>query len=255
MSNKTSFQIISDLHLEKLNSDTTNITSILKPVSPYLILAGDICHVNMTDRLENFLRQVCSWFELVIYVPGNHEYYSTPNYPDKSISEINKILTDFEYKFENLRILNRKCIMINNICILGCTLWSQPKINVNQRWIKIKDITTQKYEKMFNDDLEYIENTIFECKNNNMKLLVVTHYCPSFDLTKKYTSKHIRYKSLYASGLDLLLKQEYVDTWIYGHTHVNVDIITDGGTHVVSNQKGKPREKVENFSTNKIVYI
>ena len=81
------------------------------------------------------------------------------------------------------------------------------------------------------------------CQTKNYKLLVVTHYCPSYNLLGRgYDPQNRgldRYSCLYASNLDHLLSKEKVHTWVFGHSHQNYDYITPTGTRVVSNQRAK----------------
>ena len=90
--------------------------------------------------------------------------------------------------------------------------------------------------------------------DNNLKLLVVTHHCPTYSCLKA-SRKTDKYRSLYASDLDYLLSSCKVHTWVCGHVHTNFDFITEGGTRVVSNQKGKPKDKVPDFSLEKIIEV
>ena len=94
------------------------------------------------------------------------------------------------------------------------------------------------------------------CKKKNKKLLVVTHYMPTysiFDTIKKF--KKDKYISLYASNLDHFLNKDYVHTWISGHIHINFDIITNGGTHLVGNQLGKPKDNIKDYNMKKVITI
>ena len=92
------------------------------------------------------------------------------------------------------------------------------------------------------------------CKENNLQLLVVTHHCPSYDVLSEYKSAD-KYVSLYVSKLDHLLKSENVHTWVAGHTHKNFDFISKGGTRLVSNQRGKPRDNVYDFSKSFVIEV
>jgi UDP-2,3-diacylglucosamine pyrophosphatase LpxH len=67
--------------------------------------------------------------------------------------------------------------------------------------------------------------------------------------------KRDRYVSLYFSNLDNLLTKEKVHTWICGHIHQNFDYITNGGTRLVGNQYGKPRDNIDDYSKEFLVKI
>jgi hypothetical protein len=48
------------------------------------------------------------------------------------------------------------------------------------------------------------------------------------------------------SDLDDLIESSHIDSWVFGHTHANVDKIVFN-TRIVSNQAGYPGENVSNF--------
>ena len=109
---------------------------------------------------------------------------------------------------------------------------------------------------------------IDHCQENNMKLIVITHHCPSFnimdntykmlqnnDYGKENIKKRDRYVSLYFSKLDNLLTKEKVHTWICGHIHQNFDYISKGGTRLIGNQYGKPRDNIDDYSKEFVVKI
>jgi hypothetical protein len=57
------------------------------------------------------------------------------------------------------------------------------------------------------------------------------------------------------SDLDYLLNFNKINTWICGHVHKNFDFISDEGTRIIGNQKGKPKDKIIDFIKNCIVKI
>ena len=153
----------------------------------------------------------------------------------------------------NLFILNRSSIIIEDVCFVGCTLWTQAVMGVPNYIVRIKDISAEKYNYMFQRDLEYVENMINYCKQNKLRMVMISHHCPSFSLAKK--KDNYKFKSLYASNLDYLFDINKIHTWVYGHVHINNDIITSGGTRMVSNQKGKPMDDVKSFVKDKVIYV
>ena len=95
---------------------------------------------------------------------------------------------------------------------------------------------------------------IDHCKKANLKLVVVTHYCPSYEVVNEYKKKD-RYVSLYVSELDNILDKSMVDTWCCGHIHSNFDKITKGGTRLVGNQSGKPKDKICDYKRDLVITI
>jgi predicted phosphohydrolase len=246
------FQIVSDLHIEYKNNDVPNPLDYITPSADILILAGDIGSLYKINQLKSFLQLLCPLFKATIYIPGNHEYYLQDSFEPIPFELLTKRLYDLE-NIPSLYILNQSSIIINDICITGCTLWTKPLINLPKFIVKIHDINTYAYHVLHNNDLEYIENMIQFCKNKNLKLLVVTHHCPTEEVLQNF--KKDKYRSLYVSDLDYLLNKENVHTWVCGHLHYNFDFNTKNGTRVVGNQKGKPKDQINDFLKNFIVRV
>ncbi|CAM4030190.1 MULTISPECIES: metallophosphoesterase family protein [Tsukamurella] len=76
---------ISDLHVGHRGNEV--IVERIQPESPddWLILAGDICE--RTDALDEVLAAVAPRFAKVIWVPGNHELYTTAKDPMQVFGE------------------------------------------------------------------------------------------------------------------------------------------------------------------------
>jgi len=253
--NKIKFQIVSDLHIEYKNDDIDiNPLDYITPSCENLILAGDIGSLYKINQLTNFLKKLCTYFKIVIYVPGNHEYYVTDSYIQNplNLSKLTEILYDIEKDIQNLYILNKSSLTIGDICITGCTLWSSPEIKIPKFLVRIYGINNKIYENKHITELNYIKKMIDHCNNNNLKLMVVTHYCPTY---KALGQHHKRFSSLYVTNLDYLLNQNKVHTWVCGHIHKNFDFITDGGTRVVGNQKGKPKDKINDYLKDFIIEV
>lgn len=247
-------QITSDLHIEHQNDSVPNPLKYITPSAEVLILAGDIGSLYKYEQLREFLKKICSYFQVVLYIPGNHEYYTMPNIPVISMNSLNTRLSQLEKDIHNLYILNCSSVRIGNLCIIGSTLWSKPDINIPRYIVRINQITNEIYENMYNKDLKYTTKMIEYCKEHKYKLLVVTHHCPTFK-TLEGSKKRAKNHSLYASDLDHLLTKDKVDTWVCGHVHNNFDFVSEGGTRIVGNQKGKPKDKIDDFRKDFVIIL
>jgi predicted phosphodiesterase len=244
----TTIQISSDLHIEVGGHDIPDPLTLITPMSDILILAGDIGSLYKYEQLEGFLSRLCPHFKVVLYVPGNHEYYQIPDIKPLNLWVLKKRLYKLQNNITNLHILNKSSVRIGDYCIAGATLWSKPDIVIPKYIVRIHGVDTTLYENMYNSDLNYINKMITYCQTNNLKLIVASHYGPTFRILE---GAHKRQKllSLYANKLDYLLSVGNVDTWICGHVHKNFDFVTDMGTRVVGNQKGKPKDKIHDYKT------
>ena len=90
-----SVQLVSDLHLECIDDININPLDYITPKAPILIMAGDIGSLYKLPQLQNFLTKVCTHFEIVVYIPGNHEYYMIDNIPKLNFQSL-------EHKLEEL---------------------------------------------------------------------------------------------------------------------------------------------------------
>jgi len=247
------FQIISDIHLEVLDTETPKCTDFLIPRSKILVLAGDIGSIYRYEQLKNFLVDVSQYFEKILYILGNHEYYDVEPYKPKTMIELKNQYIDLTKIIKNLTILDRNYIIIADVCIAGCTLWSKAYKKIPKFILKITDINTSKYNELYYTDLHFIEDMITFCKEKDMKLIIITHHGPSNIIT--VSKKKKRFNFLYSNNLDHLLNKNLIHTWVFGHNHINFDVICDKGCRLVSNQKGKLKDNIKDFSYEKIIKI
>jgi predicted phosphohydrolase len=249
-----SFQISSDLHIE-YNEKKPNPFDYITPSADILILAGDIGSLYKIDQLTSFLDTLSKVFKIILYVPGNHEYYTMKKYENESMVILEKRLHGLQKVIKNLYVLNNSSVKINDICILGCTLWSNPTITIPNFIVKIFGMTTKIYKNKHNKDVKYIKNMIEYCKKKKLKLLVVTHYPPTRKVIKYRLINKDKYLSLYVNDLDHLLDKKNVHTWVSGHIHQNYDFKTENGCRVIGNQKGKIKEKILDYKKNLIIKV
>jgi len=231
------------------------MSEFISPSAPFLILAGDICRIQKLSRLSKFLEECSACFKTVFYILGNHELYYTQeaeNLELKGPEELVSELTEAISHLKNVHILNRKTFIVGNVCLAGCTLWSYFTDHIPTFRVKIKGITTEKYNRMHSADLAYLENTVKYAQEKGLKLLVVTHYPPSHSVGGNRVSDNFR--GLYYNNLDFLFGGKNINTWIYGHVHNNKDIVIRG-TRLVGNQRGRKSEKIPGFLKNKVVSL
>ena len=115
-------QIVSDLHLEfsDINIQNTNNADVL-------ILGGDIMVASKVlkpeseygIRFRDFLKRVSFQFPHVIYIMGNHEFYSDGRWFDSI--EIMRAACGIH---ENIYMLERDTKVIDDVVFVGGTLWT-----------------------------------------------------------------------------------------------------------------------------------
>ena len=247
------FQLVSDLHLVyDANQDRySSPAEHVHPQAPILVLAGDIGSLYHPKALKAALQELKDLFQVVLYVPGNHEYYLPREAGIVPLTM--KELTDRLYALEDIEglyILDRRSVRIGDVCIAGCTLWSCASIKIPRYIVRIHGITDTIYKSMHRRDLLYLQGMVDYCKARHHELIVVTHYSPSHS-TLKGCKRNDKMASLYASNLDYLF-DDPIRTWCYGHTHHNTDA-TVNGVRLVSNQLGRPADGTKDFSSSHII--
>jgi predicted phosphohydrolase len=243
-------QLLSDLHLEfydnkkhynefiKIFDDTIKN----KENIDILILAGDICYPKLSI-FDEFIDYVSKIYSYILYLSGNHEYYTD------SIENVNNILEEKLNRYPNIHFMNNKVIEINNIRFIGSTLWSNIQnnsyeindikfIKKNNKNIKAEDIT-----KLFFENYNFIKNNINDI---NDKCIIITHHLPSYKCINPIY-KNSLYNSWFASDCEDLMNSN-IKYWFCGHTHSNVNIKING-THIIANPLGYPT-----FQFNKIIF-
>jgi predicted phosphohydrolase len=250
----TTIQIASDLHIEYKNNLVPNPLDFITPSADVLVLAGDIGSFYKLNQLTEFLEALCSHFQVVLYVPGNHEWYTVLGQDPLSWDALEKRMYKIESIIPNLYILDKSSVRIGDICIAGCTLWSQPECHVPPFIVRVHGMRTKEYQDKHTEDLSYLKNIMKYCKKNDYRLLVITHHPPSLKVLEG-AKKRKKFLSLYATDLDYLLNDEYVHTWVCGHVHTNFDFISALGCRVVGNQKGKKKDKITDYRKDFLITV
>ena len=237
-----SFQILSDLHIESGNPSALKVLRDIEPLTPILIIAGDMGSFHNTRPMINGLREVAGKFKHVLYVPGNHEYYY------HSISQKHASTGDLLYDFKrqisahddlkNVHVLDRKIVNIGGVTFAGATLWSDIQTEKALPDYMHLDVSRVEYQAMHKRDAKWLNRV--SKMNCTQPLVVITHHAPSKSLL--LPSRFVRkYSSFYATNLENTPIFKKADVWVFGHTHHNVDL-NIGSTRVVSNQLGKKND-------------
>lgn len=254
-----SIQIVSDLHLEYWVEK--KVFNFIKPTAPILALLGDTCccvDEAEFNTFKRFILEMLPKYEMIILIPGNHEYYTTRT-RDINITHTMayvdaKIKAFFKETSSKLIFLNNnhvKCtIGKTTYVIIGSTLWSwiPPEVRAaignmmnDYNCIYVND---EKIRKLTPDDVAaihrkqaiYIKSQITAAKKAGYKVIVLTHHKPYLSPSYTINSVYPAYES------DLSAFFDGVAFWGYGHTHI-ADDSKHGQTRLYSNPKGYPNQK------------
>lgn len=227
-------QIISHIHLE----DYKIYPKITKKCD-YLFLAGDIGKLHCTNYKE-FIQYCNSTWKKTIVVLGNHEFYSSK----KTYSDLLEKYTMFFSHFENVILLEKNKIQLEDYEVLGTTLWSHIESSVKTYincpiCIKTKKKNRNQgigYE-LLNKLHEDSSTWIMSNYDSTKKTIILTHYPVTTYNTShpKYNNDSPEMKKLFANEMQFHPSNQLV--CISGHTHYSYDYIKDN-IRYISNQMG-----------------
>jgi len=228
-------EVISDTHLNMWDYTLEQITNIFPAKTPNLILAGDIGDPDHKS-LFTAIQIACSKYKRVIYIPGNHEFYSRVPGTKKTPVAVLNWFRKIETTFSNFHFFYRRTEVYDGIRIVGATAWSTAPTGTE--WA---NIISQEGRK----DREFIEQVINRSKE---PILVITHYPSTMRvLQENFKDKVTQYN--YAQDLEYMFRYP-VNTWIFGHVHQKHDFTIPysssmagaGKMRIICNPYGYPNE-------------
>lgn len=245
----TSFQILSDLHLETHSSYNFPI----KHTAQNLALLGDI-GLFAHDGLFQFLQRQLNRYWNVIFILGNHEPHGT------SWELAKARVRAFEAKMQTLRrsstignfmFLDQGRWDVNEtLTVLGCTLFSNisssQRVEVEKRlrdFRETRDWTVEDHVAAHRSDLNWLNDQVKAISEAEpqRKIAVFSHYSPTLD-GHAVAPEHRDSPVSSAFATDLSQEQCWTNPavvfWAFGHTHFNCDFTDMHGKRVVANQKG-----------------
>lgn len=231
----------SDLHLEF----GSNFKPPQNSDANLMILAGDIITFKNFKPLSEFLE---GWNKPVLYVAGNHEYYTK-----QPMDLCEKRFKDYiAANHANVTWLNNSDFFLDDVHFFGGTMWtdfnnSNPA-SIHHAFIAMNDFRqivtpegkilapydTIKMHEVFKEKLiTWLE------KNNDQKRVVISHHAPVKNPNTKYGNSNLQAAF---NSLDMveIIEKYQPDLWIYGHTH-ECDDQRIGKTRIISNQLGYPK--------------
>lgn len=245
----TSVQYASDLHLDHL-APNIEFRSLITPVAPILILAGDIASV-WTQIYSKFLRWCSANWRHVILVAGNHEYFCHKNHP-RSRQETEQRIQNLCRIYYNVHFLQAGQTYIipnTNIVFIGTTLYSNINPAIHDDVLVKSDFTKTFIERNNKLCRTHPSDHVKAHKRHrqaladairsvprNFKAVVVTHYLPTHKLLEPEYQNDC-WRSCYASNDDDLFRPP-VSVWICGHGHRSTHINARHDILVAMNARG-----------------
>jgi len=261
------FLLLSDLHLEFkffLIPEMENEKDIV------VVLAGDIGLIEKPWTYEDFIADTCDRFKKVIWILGNHEFYG-----GKFGTALSK-LWNATLEHENLYVLDKESIVIDNVAFICATLWTNMD-NHNQMTMYDAKNCMNDYKKIRNGPInepwkrklspvntvaehlrakEFIFAEIVAQKKAGNHTVVVSHHLPSFQsIPEEFRGDNLN--GAYASELFEDIMDTQPDIWAHGHTHASSDYVI-GITRVICNPRGyatNPADLNYDFNPNLVINV
>jgi len=271
--------IASDVHLEFGDLILKNEEN-----ADVLILSGDICvaadfresdglvESGKSQRYVEFFKRCTFEFPKVIYIAGNHEHYNG------DYAETFTILRNYLGHIENLHILDKEHVTIDDVTFIGGTLWtdmnaqdpvtlahirgvmndfrviensnsemvSYRTFNVNEEGTQIPTFHKRPAKFLPEDTvqdhkkmLQYIQVTIAMLASMNPnKYVVVGHHAPSKASTHPRYQTEVIVNGAYSSRLDDFILN-HPQIKLWTHGHTHEEFdYMIGSTRVVCNPRG-----------------
>ena len=240
--------IHSDLHTEYSLCEISNLEEL-----DVLVLAGDIGDLHTTAIFLEQTRKVAKNLP-VLYVLGNHEYYGM-HYPDAQ-EDYRKLCKKYE-----VTLLENETCQIGDILFLGATLWTDFQLAGQQKEsMKWAGYAVNDFQKIYchqktSDDLcftpemacaefkktyDFLLAQLKEAKKKGLRTAVISHFLPATELIAPQflqKSSSLMIAAYWVSDLSELFS--YVDYWIYGHSHTNIETCPkNANTRFLCNQRG-----------------
>lgn len=267
-------QYASDLHLEFFGR-IPDFKAILRPVAPYLVLAGDIGQPGHLV-FHQFLDYVSTNWKAVILIAGNHEFYANQQphkwnarwnkSPPRAMTHTIQALLEACVPYPNLYFLHADSPVAHfpddNLVFIGLTLWSHipadqlararrvmndyeyiPVVNMDEEG-KLRPWTPEESCAEHARERAVLEATIAEWSTRSVDMIVVTHHMPSFSLVaSQYKDDPLN--CCFATNFDaFILANPAIKAWIYGHTH-SAGVHMIGSTLCAINARGYPKSGTE----------
>lgn len=226
-------QYLSDIHLEHLVDPNTVLEGLYKEATNFpdvLILAGDIC-----DPIDNFdLYKIFSdHANVVLYVPGNHEYYG------HSFEEVKKQFELLEARVPNFFVLDNKIVETHGKRFVGSTMW----FDTDNYLVPLLKNYLNDYRqiKNFSEEIRQIEKDCTEFLYDSVEEgdFVITHHLPDFQSVSPFYT-HEKTNCFYVKDMGSLIRDRKPAYWFHGHTHDSVDYQFQD-TRVLANPLDYPR--------------
>lgn len=202
-----------------------------------VVAAGDISYGLQGVRwLDRYFPQD----KPIIFVPGNHEYYT---------ADFDEVKDSFVNYTGRVKILDPGSVVIDGYTFLGATMWSDLKLKgyhdlfdfqvqnsiADFKW----GFTPERMRQIHTSETHYLTSALVaeRVMDNIDQTIVITHFVPTqMCVHPKWVSSPLN--PYFTNDQDWIMEEYNPAAWIFGHTHDRFDIAHPSGVRVVGNPFG-----------------
>ena len=261
-------QILSDLHIDSYARQSHPIGHIPKTDADVVLVAGDTAN---SDSGMPWLQEQAARLQVpLITIAGNHEYFN-----EDVLDFDEKLATWDNYNNESMqgvKVLQCQHIDIDDVRILGCTLWTDYQYKANDETMAAAKHFMRDYKQiyagneLFSPEVsiqihakqrQWLQQALITAKELGKKTIVMSHHSVSpLSVSEKYAS--LPSNAAFVSDLSPWMHKDWAPMlWVHGHTHEAFDYRI-GNTRVIVNPRAYPNEVSSTalaFSWDKVIHI
>jgi hypothetical protein len=197
------------------------------------VLAGDICPVDarFAPAALEIYQFFATWFDHVIFVPGNHEFYGT------SYAAGMAAIRDLDHPKWHL-LEPGAPVTIDGQRFLGGTMWFDGKHDPALER-SINDFRCiEGIQDVYAHNAEFVAKVCGEMTSDDV---VISHHLPSpRSVPAIFEGSDIN--CFFVSDQTRHILERKPKLWIHGHTHTPCDYVL-GSTRIYANPRGYPSER------------
>lgn len=250
------FQYASDLHFNYGTCRSGNFGTMIEPVSPTLVVAGDVTAPN-DPAYRSFLAWCSANFRDTVLIAGNHEYLWAAR-DGYSLSDTDAVLRDMCNNLGNVHYLSTGGMVdTGGVRFVGSCLWYAPtdadsETAFEHSYGGIRTVARSRLSVSYaRDSVRMFVSTLAKRAEHaaelGMPTVAVTHFAP---LRWCGASKDCHDLSAFFPAL----RDSGVRAWVFGHTHVNADGSVHG-INVIANQNGRNDLGGRSFERSKVAVV
>ncbi|MDO5768314.1 MAG: metallophosphoesterase [Psychrobacter sp.] len=245
-------QILSDLHIDSYVRRQEFVGEIPKTDADIIFVAGDTAN---SDQGMRWLQTQAKQLDTpILTIAGNHEYFGEDVLTfDEQLAKWNNF---DEAAVKGLKVLQCQYFDIEDVRILGCTLWTDYQFEATPDTLPqalrfMRDYQQIKAgDELFSPQLsvqiharhrQWLKQALKESAKLGKKTVVMTHHSISgLSVSSKYAN--LPSNAAFVTDLSAWMNESWAPMlWVHGHTHEAFDYQL-GRTRVVVNPRAYPGE-------------